>query len=135
MLLLMDDLINEMNRRGFDAYETYGENMVVLSVPNAQNLAETLPVMVEFQDDMVSASAVVAELPEEAYLPVVRLCNALNAATRWYKHFALETPNGTYQVCTAADWVTKELPAEVCFRQLAGFSQHVYEVEKRLFEA
>ena len=135
MTLYLNDLINEMNRRGFDAFETYGEQVVLLNIPNVDNLMETLPMMAEFQDDMLSASAVVAEIPEDAYLPAVRLCNEMNAGTRWYKHFAQETPNGTYQVCTAADWVAKELPADVCFRLLAEFIQHVYQVEKRLLDA
>ena len=48
MKLLPNDLINEMDNRGFDAYEVYGENMVVIAVPNAEDLTETIPVMAEF---------------------------------------------------------------------------------------
>lgn len=135
MTLLPNDLINEMDNRGFDAYEVYGENMVVIAVPNAEDLAETIPVMAEFQDDMLSVSAVVAEVQEEAFLPAVRMCNALNAGSRWYKHFVQETPAGTFQVCTAADWIAKALPADVAFRALAEFNQHVYAVERELMKA
>lgn len=132
MTLFLNDLINECVAQGFFGFESYGEQFLTLTVPNEQDPTHILPVMVEFQDEACSASAVVVELPEEGYLPAVRLCNQLNAGTRWYKHFLQETPNGTFQLCTAADWVARELPAGKAFEVLMGFCQHVYQVETLL---
>jgi len=132
MTLYCNDLLNEFSSRGFSGFETYGEQMVVLSVPNERNIAETIPVMVEFQEEMLSANAIVAEVLEESYLPAVRSCNALNADTRWYKHFVQQTPEGNFQVCVVADWMTRELPASVCFQVLMDFCQYVYRVRDRL---
>lgn len=132
MTLYLSDLLNECYFRGFTDFETHGENLLVLSVPDEQFPDNILPVMVEFEGDMISASAVVMEVPETAYLPAVRLCNRLNANTRWYKHFVQETKDGGFQVCVAGDWVAKEFPARFCFDRLMAFCRHVYHVETEL---
>ena len=132
MVLYLSDILNECLFRGFTAYETHGETMMTLTVPDEQFPDNILPVLVEFQGEMLSASAVVVEIGESAYLPAVRLCNQVNASTRWYKHFVQELENGSFQVCIARDWVLKEFPARVCFDQLIEFCRHVYRVETEL---
>ena len=62
MTLYLNDLINECERRGFDGYEPYGETMLVLSVPNVNDLAQTIPVIAEVKDDTIED---VADAPEE----------------------------------------------------------------------
>lgn len=132
MTLYLSDVLNECYFRGFTAFETHGETLMVLSVPDEQFPDNILPAMVEFQGDMISASAVVMEVPETAYLMAVRLCNRLNANTRWYKHFVQELENGKFQVCVARDWVAREFPARFCFDQLMDFCRQVYRVETEL---
>ena len=132
MTLYLNDLINECERRGFDGYEPYGETMLVLSVPNVNDLAQTIPVIAEVKDDTLSASAVIAEVTEDFYLPAVRACNELNIQYRYYKHFAQETPDGTWQLCAAADWVARELPAAQALPLLIDFCQHMYVTADRL---
>lgn len=134
MTLYLNDLINECERRGFDGFETYGETMLVLSVPNVNDLSQTIPVMVELQEDTLSASAVTGEITEDFYLPAVRVCNELNTRYRYYKHFAQETPQGTWQLCAAADWVAREFPAREAFAALVDFCQHVYVMARRIME-
>ena len=114
MTLYLNDLINECERRGFDGYEPYGETMLVLSVPNVNDLAQTIPVIAEVKDDTLSASAVIAEVTEDFYLPAVRACNELNIQYRYYKHFA------------------QELPAAQAFPLLIDFCQHMYVTADRL---
>ena len=132
MTLFLNDLIDECERRGFDGYETYGENLLILSVPNVNDLAQTIPVMVEIHEDTLSASAITAEITEEFYLPAVRACNELNTQYRYYKHFVQETPNGTWQLCAAADWIALEFAAREAFPVLVEFCQHVYVMADRL---
>ena len=134
MTLFLNDLINECVAQGFFGFESYGDQLVTLTVPNKEHPDQILPVMVEFQDETCSASAVVVEIPEEGYLPAVRLCNQMNAGTRWYKHFLQETPDGTFQVCVVADWVARELSAAKAFEVLMAFCQHVYQVEHTLMQ-
>ena len=132
MVLYLSDVLNECMFRGFTAYEVQGETLMTLNVPDEQFPGHILPVMVEFQGEMLSASAVVVEIGEEAYLPAVRLCNRFNQSTRWYKHFVQELESGNFQVCVARDWVLKDFPARICFDQLIEFCRHVYRVETEL---
>lgn len=132
MVLYLSDILNECLFRGFTDYETHGETLMTLTVPDPQFPDHILPAMVEFQGEMISASAVIVEVGESAYLPAVRLCNRLNANTRWYKHFVQELENGNFQLCVARDWVAKDFPARFCLDQLMDFCRHVYKVETEL---
>lgn len=132
MTLYLSDVLNECLFRGFTDFETHGETLLTLFVPDRQFQDNILPAIVEFQGEMISASAMVMEVPETAYLMAVRLCNRLNANTRWYKHFVQETEKGNFQVCVARDWVAKEFPARFCFDQLMDFCHHMYKVETEL---
>ncbi len=129
MTLLLRDMINEFVAREFFDYEGYGENLLILSVPNPADQTDCIQTMVEFHDEMVSPSAMVMEVEEEFYLTAVEVCNTLNAGTRWYKHFAQETPEGKFQVCIAADYVVNDLMSDTCYDLLMAFAQHVYDVK------
>lgn len=134
MTLFANDLVREFDARLFFDYETYGDNLMVLSVADEQNPDDRIQTMVEFHDDMVSPSAVVLEVDEEFYLTAVRMCNQLNAGTRWYKHFVQETQEGKMQFCVAADYVALELASDTCFDLLMNFCKHVYEVKTFLLK-
>ena len=133
MTLYASDMVREFDARLFFDYETYGENLMVLTVPNEQDENDVIKTMVEFHDDMVSASAIVLELQEDFYLKAIRVCNTLNAGTRWYKHFVQETPEGMFQLCVAADFMAVELGSDACFDRLMAFVRHLYEVKEYLF--
>lgn len=135
MTLFLRDMINEFTARSFFEFEGYGENLLVLSVPNPADPADCIPTMVEFHDEMVSPSAVVMEVEEAFYLTAVEVCNTLNSGTRWYKHFVQETPEGKLQICVAVDYIAKELMSDRCFDLLMAFIHHVYEVKTFLLEA
>lgn len=134
MTLFLSDMVNEFAARQFFEFEGYGENLLVLSVPNPDDYTDVINSMVEFHDEMVSPSAVVMEVDEEFYLTAVEVCNALNAGTRWYKHFVQETPEGRLQVCVAADYVARELMADRCYDLLMAFAQHVYDTKAYLMQ-
>ena len=135
MTLVLQDMINEFHERGFFNFEGYGENLLILSVANPDDFTDCINTMVEFHDEMVSASAMVLEVDEEFYLTAVDVCNTLNAGTRWYKHFVQEAPEGKLQVCIATDFVARELMSDKCFDLLMNFSKHVYEVKAYLLQA
>ena len=129
MTLVLQDMINEFHERGFFNFEGYGENLLILSVANPDDFTDCINTMVEFHDEMVSASAMVLEVDEEFYLTAVDVCNTLNAGTRWYKHFVQESPEGKLQLCVAADYIAKELMSDRGFDLLMDFVRHVYEVK------
>jgi len=109
--------------------------MLILSVPNPNDMTDCINTMVEFHDEMISPSAMVLEVDEAFYLTAVEVCNALNAGTRWYKHFVQETPEGKLQVCIAADYIARELMSDTCYDLLMAFCEHVYEVKTYLLQA
>ena len=129
MTLLLSDLIHEFDARQFYYFEGYGEQLLILNMPNENDPADVVNTMVEFHDDMMSPSAMVLEIEEEFYLPAAQVCNTLNAGTRWYKHFVQETPEGKLQLCIAADYIAKELMSDRAFDLLMDFVRHVYEVK------
>lgn len=129
MVLLLSDLIHEFDARQFYYFEGYGEQLLILNMPNENDPTDVINTMVEFHDDMLSPSAMVLEIEEEFYLTAAEVCNTLNAGTRWYKHFVQETPEGKLQLCVAADYVAKELMSDRCFDLLMDFVRHVYEVK------
>ena len=129
MVLLLSDLIHEFDARQFYYFEGYGEQLLILNMPNENDPTDVVNTMVEFHDDMMSPSAMVLEIEEEFYLTAAEVCNTLNAGTRWYKHFVQETPEGKLQLCVAADYVAKELMSDRCFDLLMDFVRHVYEVK------
>ena len=129
MTLLLSDLIHEFDARQFYYFEGYGEQLLILNMPNENDPTDVINTMVEFHDDMLSPSAMVLEIEEEFYLTAAEVCNTLNAGTRWYKHFVQETPEGKLQLCVAADYVAKELMSDRCFDLLMDFVHHVYEVK------
>ena len=129
MVLLLSDLIHEFDARQFYYFEGYGEQLLILNMPNENDPVDVINTMVEFHDDMLSPSAMVLEIEEEFYLTAAEVCNTLNAGTRWYKHFVQETPEGKLQLCVAADYVAKELMSDRCFDLLMDFVRHVYEVK------
>ena len=135
MTLVLQDMINEFHDREFFNFEGYGESLLMLSVPNPADFTECINTIMEFHDEMVSASAMVLEVSEEFYLTAVEVCNALNAGTRWYKHFVQETPEGNLQVCIAADFIARELMSDKCFDLMMSFSNHVYDVKSYLMKA
>jgi hypothetical protein len=129
MTLLLSDLIHEFDARQFYYFEGYGEQLLILNMPNENDPTDVVNTMVEFHDDMMSPSAMVLEIEEEFYLTAAQVCNTLNAGTRWYKHFVQETPEGKLQVCIAADYIAKELMSDRAFDLLMDFVRHVYEVK------
>ncbi|MBQ5672155.1 MAG: hypothetical protein IIV43_07355 [Oscillospiraceae bacterium] len=129
MVLLLSDLIHEFDARQFYYFEGYGEQLLILNMPNENDPADVVNTMVEFHDDMMSPSAMVLEIEEEFYLTAAQVCNTLNAGTRWYKHFVQETPEGKLQLCIAADYIAKELMSDRAFDLLMDFVRHVYEVK------
>ena len=129
MVLLLSDLIHEFDARQFYYFEGYGEQLLILNMPNENDPADVVNTMVEFHDDMMSPSAMVLEIEEEFYLTAAEVCNTLNAGTRWYKHFVQETPEGKLQLCIAADYIAKELMSDRAFDLLMDFVRHVYEVK------
>ena len=129
MTLLLSDLIHEFDARQFYYFEGYGEQLLILNMPNENDPADVVNTMVEFHDDMMSPSAMVLEIEEEFYLTAAEVCNTLNAGTRWYKHFVQETPEGKLQLCIAADYIAKELMSDRAFDLLMDFVRHVYEVK------
>ena len=135
MTLMLSDMLNEFHDRKFFNFEGYGENLLILSVPNPDDFTDCINTVVEFHDEMVSPSAMVLEVEEEFYLTAVEVCYALNAGTRWYKHFVQETSEGKMQVCIAADYVARELMSGRCFDLLMEFAQHVYDVKTYLLQA
>lgn len=135
MTLLLSDMLNEFHVRKFFNFEGYGENLLILSVPNPDDPADCVNTIVEFHDEMVSPSAMVLEIEEEFYLTAVGVCNNLNAGTRWYKHFVQETPEGKLQVCIVADYIARELMSDKCFDLLMDFCNHVYAVKNYLLQA
>ena len=135
MTLMLTDMIIEFHVRGFFDFEGYGESLLILSVPNPNDMTDCIQTMVEFHDEMVSPNAVVLEVEEEFYLTAVEVCNALNARTRWYKHFVQETPEGKMQVCIVADFIARELMSDKCFDLLMDFCGHVYDVKNSLLQA
>lgn len=135
MTLLLSDMINEFHNRHFFNFEGYGESLLILSVPNPNDFTDCINTVAEFHDEMISPSAMVLEVDEEFYLTAVEVCNALNASTRWYKHFVQETPEGKLQVCIAADYIARELMSDRCFDLLMAFCEHVYEVKAYLLQA
>ena len=129
MVLLLSDLIHEFDARQFYYFEGYGEQLLILNMPNENDPADVVNTMVEFHDDMMSPSAMVLDIEEEFYLTAAQVCNTLNAGTRWYKHFVQETPEGKLQVCIAADYIAKELMSDRAFDLLMDFVRHMYEVK------
>lgn len=129
MTLLLSDLIHEFDARQFYYFEGYGEQLLILNMPNENDPTDVINTMVEFHDDMMSPSAMVLEIEEEFYLTAAQVCNTLNAGTRWYKHFVQETPEGKLQLCIAADYIAKELMSDRAFDLLMDFVRHVYEVK------
>ena len=129
MTLLLSDLIHEFDARQFYYFEGYGEQLLILNMPNENDPTDVVNTMVEFHDDMMSPSAMVLEIEEEFYLTAAEVCNTLNAGTRWYKHFVQETPDGKLQLCIAADYIVKELMSDRAFDLLMDFVRHVYEVK------
>ena len=129
MTLLLSDLIHEFDARQFYYFEGYGEQLLILNMPNENDPADVVNTMVEFHDDMMSPRAMVLEIEEEFYLTAAQVCNTLNAGTRWYKHFVQETPEGKLQLCIAADYIAKELMSDRAFDLLMDFVRHVYEVK------
>ena len=129
MVLLLSDLIHEFDARQFYYFEGYGEQLLILNMPNENDPTDVVNTMVEFHDDMMSPSAMVLEIEEEFYLTAAEVCNTLNAGTRWYKHFVQETPEGKLQLCIAADYIAKELMSDRAFDLLMDFIRHVYEVK------
>ena len=129
MVLLLSDLIHEFDARQFYYFEGYGEQLLILNMPNENDPTDVVNTMVEFHDDMMSPSAMVLEIEEEFYLTAAEVCNTLNAGTRWYKHFVQETPEGKLQLCVAADYIAKELMSDRAFDLLMDFVRHVYEVK------
>ena len=129
MTLLLSDLIHEFDARQFYYFEGYGEQLLILNMPNDADPTDVVNTMVEFHDDMMSPSAMVLEIEEEFYLTAAQVCNTLNAGTRWYKHFVQETPEGKLQLCIAADYIAKELMSDRAFDLLMDFVRHVYEVK------
>ncbi len=129
MVLLLSDLIHEFDARQFYYFEGYGEQLLILNMPNENDPTDVVNTMVEFHDDMISPSAMVLEIEEEFYLTAAEVCNTLNAGTRWYKHFVQETPEGKLQLCVAADYIAKELMSDRAFDLLMDFVRHVYEVK------
>ena len=129
MVLLLSDLIHEFDARQFYYFEGYGEQLLILNMPNENDPADVVNTRVEFHDDMMSPSAMVLEIEEEFYLTAAEVCNTLNAGTRWYKHFVQETPEGKLQLCIAADYIAKELMSDRAFDLLMDFVRHVYEVK------
>ena len=129
MVLLLSDLIHEFDARQFYYFEGYGEQLLILNMPNENDPTDVVNTMVEFHDDMMSPSAMVLEIEEEFYLTAAQVCNTLNAGTRWYKHFVQETPEGKLQLCIAADYIAKELMSDRAFDLLMDFVRHVYEVK------
>jgi len=129
MTLLLSDLIHEFDARQFYYFEGYGEQLLILNMPNENDPTDVINTMVEFHDEMMSPSAMVLEIDEEYYLTAAEVCNTLNAGTRWYKHFVQETPEGKLQLCVAADYVAKELMSDRAFDLLMDFVRHVYEVK------
>ena len=129
MVLLLSDLIHEFDARQFYYFEGYGEQLLILNMPNENDPTDVVNTMVEFHDDMMSPSAMVLEIEEEFYLTAAEVCNTLNAGTRWYKHFVQETPEGKLQLCIAADYIAKELMSDRAFDLLMDFVRHVYEVK------
>lgn len=135
MTLLLSDLINEFDAREFFGFEGYGESLLILSVPNPNDVTDCINTIVEFHDEMVSPSAMVLEVEEEFYLTAVEVCNTLNAGSRWYKHFVQETPEGKLQVCIASDYIARELMRDRCYDLLMDFCGHVYDVKDYLLQA
>ena len=135
MTLYLSDVIKEFEIREFFYYESYGEQLLVLDVPNPADAGDVVNVMVEFHDEMISPSAVVLEVEEEFYLTAVAVCNEFNAGSRWYKHFVQETPEGKLQVCIAADYIARELMSDRCFDLLMDFCAHIYKVKHYLITA
>ena len=129
MTLLLSDLVHEFDARQFYYFEGYGEQLLILNMPNENDPTDVVNTMVEFHDDMMSPSAMVLEIEEEFYLTAAQVCNTLNAGTRWYKHFVQETPEGKLQLCIAADYIAKELMSDCAFDLLMDFVRHVYEVK------
>ena len=129
MTLLLSELIHEFDARQFYYFEGYGEQLLILNMPNEADPTDVINTMVEFHDDMMSPSAMVLEIEEEFYLTAAEVCNTLNAGTRWYKHFVQETPEGKLQLCVAADYIAKELMSDRAFDLLMDFVRHVYEVK------
>ena len=129
MTLLLSDLIHEFDARQFYYFEGYGEQLLILNMPNENDPTDVVNTMGEFDDDMMSPSAMVLEIEEEFYLTAAQVCNTLNAGTRWYKHFVQETPEGKLQLCIAADYIAKELMSDRAFDLLMDFVRHVYEVK------
>ena len=129
MTLLLSDLIHEFDARQFYYFEGYGEQLLILNMPNENDPTDVVNTMVEFHDDMMSPSAMVLETEEEFYLTAAQVCNTLNAGTRWYKHFVQETPEGKLLLCIAADYIAKELMSDRAFDLLMDFVRHVYEVK------
>ena len=127
MVLLLSDLINEFDARQFYYFEGYGEQLLILNMPNENAPADVVNTMVEIHDDMMSPSAMVLDIEEEVYQTAAQVCNTLNAGTRWYKHFVQETPEGKLQLCIAADYIAKELMSDRAFDLLMVFVRHVYE--------
>ena len=134
MVLLLSDMIREFDARLFFEYEGYGENLLILSVPNPNDAGDVINTMVEFHDDMVSPSAMVLEIEEDFYLTAVEVCNTLNARSRWYKHFVQESPEGKLQLCVAADYVAKELMSDRAFDLFMDFVNHVYDVKAYIMQ-
>ena len=134
MVLLLSDMIREFDARLFFEYEGYGENLLILSVPNPNDGGDVINTMVEFHDDMVSPSAMVLEIEEDFYLTAVEVCNTLNARSRWYKHFVQESPEGKLQLCVAADYVAKELMSDRAFDLFMDFIAHVYDVKTYILQ-
>ena len=133
MTLFLSDMIHEFDARLFFDYEGYGENLLVLTVPNDDG--DVITVMAEFHDEMVSFSAMVLEMEEEFYLTAVEVCNTLNVGTRWSKHFVQETPEGKLQLCVAADFVARELMSDRCFDLMMDFIKHAYDVKAYTMQA
>ena len=129
MTLLLSELIHEFDARQFYYFEGYGEQLLILNMPNEADPTDVINTMVEFHDDMMSPSAMVLEIEEEFYLTAAEVCNTLNAGTRWYKHFVQETPEGKLQLCVAADYIAKELMSDRAFDLLMDSVRHVYEVK------
>ena len=129
MTLLLSDLLHEFDARQFYYFEGYGEQLLILNMPNDNDPADVINTMVEFHDEMMSPSAMVLEIVEEFYLTAAEVSNTLNAGTRWYKHFVQETPEGKLQLCVAADYIAKELMSDRAFDLLMDFVRHVYEIK------
>lgn len=133
MTLFLSDMLHEFDARLFFDYEGYGENLLVLTVPN--NDGDVITTMAEFHDEMVTFSAMVMEMEEEFYLTAVEVCNMLNAGARWNKHFVQETPEGKLQLCVAADFVARELMSDRCFDLMMDFINHTYDVKAYIMQA